>query len=228
VKRFWKDVSVDANRILLDGRPVRTPLRAELILPTTLLAEAIADEWRACGKDVDPRAMPLTGLANAAIDRAPTPETLSVYAESDLLCYRAEAPDDLIVRQGEVWDPLLDWAQRRYDVTFAITTGIVHIPQPAETLKRLHVAVVALDAFTRTALQPMITIGGSLIVALALLEDAIAPPAAFAATHLDELWQAEKWGDDTWAIQARTHHEQDFNSAARFLALLRPFSSTSV
>lgn len=208
-----------ARAIRLDGRPVRTPARAELRLPTAALAEAVAGEWRAVGDTVDPRTMPLTGLANAAIDRAPNPEALAAYAQSDLLCYRAEAPDDLVARQTAEWDPLLDWARRRYDVGFAVATGIVYQPQPPETLRRLAAVVAAFDPFVRAGLQPLVTIGGSLVVALAVYEGVVNPDDGFAAAQLDELWQAEKWGEDELALNARAHHQQDFLAAARFLAL---------
>ena len=127
MKRFWKDVTVEqvgeGFAIRLDGRAVKTPARRDLIVPTEPLADAVADEWQLCGKDVDPRAMPLTGLANAAIDRvADHPEAfaadLARYGESDLTCYRADGPEALVARQGESWDALLGWARRRYDIDF--------------------------------------------------------------------------------------------------------------
>ncbi|RYY36816.1 MAG: ATPase, partial [Sphingomonadales bacterium] len=123
MKRFWKDVTLAERGIALDGKPVRTPRRAALTLPSDALAEAVADEWRGVGDTVDPRAMPLTGLANAAIDivAADPPAFaagLAAYGESDLLCYRAELPAPLVERQAAAWDPLLDWARGRYDVHF--------------------------------------------------------------------------------------------------------------
>lgn len=220
MKRFWTDVAVVDGAILLDGRAVRTPARAALTLPTSALADAVADEWRAVGEMVDPRAMPLTGLANAAIDRPVEAVALATYAETDLLCYRAEEPSDLVARQAAVWDPMLDWARRRYDIAFAVTSGIVHTPQPPLTITRLAEAVAARDPFERTALSRLVTIGGSLVAALMLVEGDIAPDAAFDACHLDELWQAEKWGEDDWAIEARTARRADFIAAARFLSLL--------
>jgi len=220
VKRFWAAVRVDGRAIRLDGRSVRTPLRAELVLPTDALAEAVADEWRAVKNDIDPRAMPLTGLANAATDRPPTPDALASYGEADVLCYRADGPPELVARQSAIWDPLLDWARARYDVAFVVTAGILHRPQARETLARLKAAVVALGLWERTGLFPVVTIGGSLVTALALYEGTIDARGAFDATHLDELWQAERWGEEWSAADARAARRADFDAAARFLALL--------
>lgn len=225
MKRFWKEVAVADGAILLDGRAVRTPARAPLILPTPALAEAIADEWRAVGEEIDPRAMPLTGYANAAIDKI-GPDTaafaagLALYGETDLLCYRAENPPQLAMRQAEIWDPLLDWARKRYDIAFVVTVGIVHRAQPPETLARLSAAIAARRAFELAALSPIVTIGGSLVVALMLAENALTPDAAFEATHLDELWQAELWGEEWMAADARALRRADFASADRLLRLL--------
>jgi len=226
VKRFYKEVSVaDHGAILLDGRPVRTPARAELILPTPALAEAVAAEWRAQESEIDPRTMRLTGLGNAAIDRvapdlAAFARPLAAYAESDLLCYRADAPPELIARQAEAWDPLLDWAVRRFDVHFTVTSGIVHAAQPEATIARLGQALAAYDAFHLAALAPIVTIGGSLVTALALAEKAVDPDSAFDLTHLDELWQARRWGEDRLALAARASRKEDFMAGAQLLELL--------
>jgi len=226
VKRFYKEVAVaDRGAILLDGKPVRTPARAELVLPTPALAQAVAGEWRAQEGEIDPRTMRLTGLCNAAIDRvAPDLATfarpLAAYAESDLLCYRADAPPELITHQAQAWDPLLDWAVRRFDVHFTITSGIVHAPQPEATIARLGQALAAYDAFHLAALAPIITIGGSLVAALALAEKEVDPDAAFDVTHLDELWQARRWGEDRLALAARASRKEDFMAAAQLLELL--------
>ena len=226
MKRFWKEVVAKDGEILLDGRAVRTPARALLILPTSTLAEAVANEWRTVGEKIDPRAMPLTGFANAAIDKiAPDPTSfaagLATYGETDLLCYRAENPPELVARQAVIWDPLLDWARARYDIAFAVTAGIVHRAQPPETLARLSTAIAARTPFELAALSPVVSIGGALIVALMLAEDAITPDAAFDATHLDELWQAELWGEEWMAADTRARRRADFVSSGRMLALLR-------
>jgi len=226
VKRFWSEVSIDADRVIhLDARPVRTPGRVPLALPTPALAEAVADEWRAVGEDIDPRAMPLTGLANAAIDRiAPDPQAfaagLANYAETDLLCYRADAPEPLITRQQAAWDPLLGWARERYDVHFATTAGIIHVAQPPATIARLGEAVAARDAFALAALSPIVTLTGSLVAALALAEGAADAETVWAAAILDEAWQAEMWGEDDLAAQTRTANRAAFDAAVRFQKLL--------
>lgn len=225
MKRFYKEVAVRDGAILLDGKPVKTPARADLILPTPALADAVAAEWRAQGEEIDPRTMKLTGLSNAAIDRI-TPDLpafvrpLAMYAESDLLCYRADAPAELIARQAEAWDPMLDWARARFDVHFAVTSGIVHAAQPDATVARLGEALGIYDAFHLAGLAPIITIGGSLVTALALAENEIDADRAFDLTHLDELWQARRWGEDRLALEARAARKRDFMAAAQLLALL--------
>ena len=229
MKRFYREATAAPAEggvaILLDGRPVRTPARAVLAVPTEQLAEAIAGEWNAQGEEIDPRAMPLTGLANAAIDRvAPDPaafaRNLAAYGESDLLCYRAEGPAALVRRQQEAWDPLLGWARRRYDVDFETVAGIMHRPQPAETVERLGRAVAARDSFRLAALSPLVTISGSLVVALALAEGEIGLETAWAAATLDEAWQAEQWGEDALAVQAMAARRREFDAGYLFLTLL--------
>lgn len=226
MKRFYKTASVGAdNLVLLDGRPVKTPGRAPLAPPGASLAAAIADEWNEQGETIDPRAMPLTGLANAAIDRiAPArhafAQGLAVFGESDLLCYRAEGPAPLVARESEHWDPLLAWAAARYDIVFEVTAGIVHTPQPPETVERLAAAVRARGPWELAGLSPLVTVSGSLVVALALAEGAIGLGQAWAAASLDEQWQIEQWGEDEEAVQALANRRADFTAAARFLSLL--------
>lgn len=227
MKRFYKQAEAAPDGgILLDGRPVRTPARALLALPNALLAEAVASEWQMQGEEIDPAAMPLTGLANAAIDRvAPDPAAfaagLARYAESDLLCYRAEGPASLVARQAAAWDPLLDWARARYDVHFAVTAGIVHTPQPPATIARLGEAVSARTPFALAGLSPLVTIAGSLVIALAVAEGAVVAEEGFAAAMIDEQWQAEQWGEDALALEALESRRRDFLGAARFLALVQ-------
>lgn len=229
MKRFWKSADIaDADRgwaILLDGKPVRTPLRTLLIVPTELLARAIAGEWNSIQGEIDPRAMPLTGLANAAIDRVrPDPAgfaaALAKYAQGDLVCYRAERPLELVSRQQQSWDPLLTWARRRLDVDFRTTEGIVHVDQPQATVERLFHAVSALDEFRLAGLSPLVTIGGSLVAALAVLEAEISAESAWNAVTVDELWQLEQWGADPEAEQRIENSRRDFLAAARFVELL--------
>ena len=229
MKRFWTLAEVveadDGYGIALDGRRVKTPARVDLAVADRDLAEAIAGEWNDCGDEIDPRAMPLTGLANAAVDRvAADPATfaagLAEYAKGDLLCYRADAPQLLIDRQSAQWDPLLAWARRRFDVDFTITTGIMHVDQPSATVARLAHAVAVLAPFTLAGLSPLVTIGGSLLTALALLEGEIDVAAAWDVVSVDDAWQAEKWGADVEAVAALEWKRLDFAAAARFLSLL--------
>jgi chaperone required for assembly of F1-ATPase len=230
MRRFYKEASTGPAEaggfvVRLDGRPVMTPARRQLELPSPALADAVAAEWNAQEAKVDPRSMPLTGLANAAIDRvAPDKDafarSLAKYGEGDLLCYRAEGPDQLVRRQAEAWDPLLIWARRRFDVDFTLVEGIIHRPQPAETVDRLARAVAARDPFPLAALSPLVTISGSLIVALALAEGAIDVEQAWAAANVDEAWQSEQWGEDALATAALEARRLEFEAARRFLELL--------
>ena len=229
MKRFWTDVSPTARdggfAIALDARLLKTPARATLVVHSSALADAIADEWRVCGEDIDPRLMPLTGLANAAIDHvAPDParfaSDLARYAEGDLLCYRAEFPPGLIEAQAAAWDPLLAWARRRFDVEFRVVTGIVHVDQPPATVANLAAALDAASPFQLAALSPIVTIGGSLGTALALFEQAVDLHSAWAAASVDERWQIERWGDDDEAVASLANRRADFAAAARFLELL--------
>ena len=228
MKRFWKTVVIDDQRgIRLDDRPVRTPGRVALALPTDALAQGVADEWRAIGEgeEIDPRAMPLTGLSNAAIDRVGADPALfaaglAQYGESDLLCYRADSPDDLVARQAAAWDPLLDWARTRYDVHIEVATGILHRAQPDQTLTRLSDAIAARDAFELAALSPIVTIGGSLIAALALAERAATAEQLWDAITLDEEYQAERWGRDPLAEAGIAARRRDFGPGVRMLELL--------
>jgi chaperone required for assembly of F1-ATPase len=229
MKRFWKaSEAVERNDgwgIELDGKTIRTPAREALVVPSKPLAEAIAEEWDDVADKVDPRAMPLTGLANAAIDRVrPDKQSfgdgLARYAEADLACYRADGPHGLIERQAELWDPLLDWGRRRFDVDFRTTSGIVHVAQPEATIARLSHAVAALDPFRLAGLSPLVTIGGSLLAALGVLEDAFTPEQAWDAVSLDDRWQLDQWGSDAEAEAALASRRWDFLAGARFLELL--------
>lgn len=229
MKRFWNSAEATAEgaawAVDLDGKPLRTPARAPLVVPTEALARAIADEWRSVEEKVDPRAMPLTGLANAAIDRvAPEREAfaagLASYGESDLACYRADSPRELVARQEESWDGLLAWARRRFDVDFRTTCGVMHVEQPPATVRRLAHAVAALDAFRLAGLSPLVTIGGSLVVALAVLEGAVTAEEAWRAVTIDEQWQLEQWGGDAEAEQRLENRRRDFLAAAEFFDLL--------
>jgi chaperone required for assembly of F1-ATPase len=229
VKRFWKVAQAvpvgEGWGVQLDERPLRTPGRAMLSVPSETLGQAIAREWATADETIKPRAMPLTGLANAAIDRidpdrAAFAASLGEYALGDLICYRAEGPETLVSWQRESWDALLGWARRRYDVDFVTTTGLVHVAQPQATVDRLAHAVAELDPFHLAGLSPLVTIGGSLVAALAVLEGALTPDQAWHAVSIDERWQIAKWGADAEGEAALANRRWDFLAAARFLELL--------
>lgn len=229
MKRFWERAqAVERDGgwgVDLDGRPLRTPARKPLTVPTKALAEAIAAEWNAVEDKIEPGAMPLTGLANAAVDRVATDKEafaqgIARYGEADLACYRAEGPSALVDRQAESWDALLGWGRRRFDVDFCTTSGIVHVDQPAATVDRLTHAVTALDPFPLAGLSPLVTIGGSLLAALGVLEGAFTPEQAWRTVTVDDRWQLEQWGSDEEAEAALDSRRRDFMAAARFLELL--------
>lgn len=229
MRRFYKEAAVVEGgggfALELDGRPVKTPARAALAVPTRALAEAIAEEWRAQGEKIDPQTMKLTGLGNAAIDRiAPDSAAfaagLAQYGESDLLCYRADGPAPLVARQAEHWDPVLGWARRRYDIEVKVATGVIHQAQPEATVARLGRAVAARGAFELAGLSPLVTVSGSLIIALALAEGELDLERAWAAASVDDQWQLEKWGEDAEAVLALANRRRDFEAGARFLSLL--------
>ena len=224
-KRFWKEVSIGAEgagfAVLLDGRPVRTPAKAPLILPSRALADRVAAEWAAQGETLDPESMPATRAANAALDKV-TPQfdevatLLAAYGETDLLCYRAEAPAELVAEQARAWDPLLHWAERRYGVRLAVTAGIMPAAQPPETLARLSAEVRALTPFQLTAFHDLVAMSGSLILALAVTEGQGTPESLWTASRIDEDWQARQWGTDDEALRQANHRRQAFLRAADF------------
>lgn len=228
MKRFYKEATAAETdggwQILLDGRPVRTPARALLILPNAALGEAVAQEWAAQGEEIDPASMPMTGIANAALDHVtPDPAAFAApiiaYGESDLLCYRAEGPEALVQRQEATWSPLLHWAEERYRAHFAVTSGILHVAQPPATLKRMAEAVLALPPFLLAPLSTLVTMSGSLIIGLAAVERAFPLQELWQAAELDELWQAEQWGDDDQALSRRVQRHEEFMTMARFAEL---------
>lgn len=230
MKRFYKQVAViDTDGgfgIALDGKPVRTPAKLPLTVPTRKLADAIAAEWEAQGEEVKPATMPLTQLASTSIDgvRGRLEAVASAAAEyggSELVCYRAEEPAELVQRQAALWNPLLDWAAHRYDAHLLVTSGIIHKAQPENALRALRAAIDALDEWRLTALQNCIGITGSLLVSLAVVEGHLAPEQAFDLAQLDENYQIEKWGEDWEAADRRANQRADLASTHLFLSLLR-------
>lgn len=227
-RRFWTDASVEAVAggfaVRLDARPVRTPLKAPLVLPTRDLAEAIAAEWRAQKVKVDPATMPFTRTANSAIDKvAPqfdaVVEMLAAYGASDLLCYRAEHPPELVERQERSWDPLLGWAATALGVPLVATSGVMHIDQPAESLAGLHALVAQQSAFQLAAFHDLVAISGSLILALAVTHHRLSAEDAWQLSRVDEDWQISLWGADEEAAQMAALRRAAFLQADRFYGL---------
>lgn len=229
IRRFYRAADVaaatDGFAVVLDGRPVRTPAGRQLAVPVRALADALAEEWQSQGETLEPTAMPLTQLASTAIDRVgpnreAIVEELLRYATSDLLCYRAEQPRELVERQNRVWQPLLDWATSAFDVRLAVTAGVIPVSQPEAAVAALRRSLGAFDDWRLTALQAATAATGSLILALSMAHGRLSAADAFAASQLDELYQAELWGDDAEAEQRRARLRDDVDAAGRFFAYL--------
>jgi chaperone required for assembly of F1-ATPase len=231
MKRFYKETAVDlgdgGHRVLLDGKPMRTPAKAVLVVPTRALAEAIAAEWGEVPDKADINAshLPLTRLAATGLDRVTTQrarviEDTAKYGGSDMLCYRAGGPETLVKRQQETWQPLLDWADERYGARLVVVEGLAFVEQPADAVARLHDAVATHSDLGLSALYNLTHISGSLVVALAVAEKHLSAADAFAAAQLDELYQVERWGEDPVATKRHEGIRHDIEAGARFLALL--------
>jgi chaperone required for assembly of F1-ATPase len=228
MKRFYKTVDVvpagAGFGVTLDGKPIKSPAKADFILPGRALAEAVAAEWDAQADEVVPSTMPLMQLAATAIDKvAPNREaiidTIAPYGGTDLLCYRAEAPAALAERQAAAWQPLLDWAMTAHDAPLSVTSGIVHQAQPESSLKALRAAVAAQDEWRLTALYQATALTGSLVLGLALLAGRIDADQAFELAELDASFQIERWGEDAEAAARRATLRAELQAAARLVEL---------
>lgn len=225
--RFYKEAtvtSVDGGfSVALDGRSVKTPGRNALRVPTADLAERIADEWRAQGERIDPATMPVTRLANTIVDGVvanpqPVRDDLYRYAETDLLAYRADAPDRLVARQKERWDPVLAWLEGEIGALFAVGAGVIYVAQPTETLNILRNRVAQeTDPYRLAALHQITTLTGSLVLALATASRRLSASEAWELAHLDEDWNIELWGEDAEASERRASRFEDMQAAALFL-----------
>lgn len=231
MKRFYKETEVDAGdggwRVLLDGKPMRTPAKSVLVVPTERLAHAIAGEWHEVPESAEINAahLPLTRLAATGLDRvAPRHAEIvgdtAKYAGSDLLCYRATTPDSLVKLQHEAWQPLLDWAEERYGARLRVVEGISFVDQPEGAKARLRDAVAAHADLALAALYNLTHTSGSLVIALALSDGRLTAEEAAAAALVDELYQIGRWGDDPLAQKHREGVRKDIDASARFLALL--------
>jgi chaperone required for assembly of F1-ATPase len=226
-KRFWTTATADRREgghgVILDARPLRTPEKREMVLPTSALANAVAAEWNAQGEKIVYATMPMTRMANTAIDRVSARHGhvaahLARYGETDLLCYRAEdGPRGLAGRQAAAWDPLLDWAADTLGARLRPTKGVMPISQPSEALDRLSQVVAGHSAFELTALHDLVTHSGSLVLGLAVARGELAADEAWARSRIDEEWQAELWGRDDEAEAAARTQREGFLAAHRFL-----------
>jgi chaperone required for assembly of F1-ATPase len=229
MRRFYETAAAGADGpphpLLLDGKPVLTPQRQRLALPTPELAAALAEEWQSQSKELVPAKMPLTRLAHGAIDLvAPDPsraiDEITAYAGSDLLCYRTESPDALAARQAKLFDPILAWAADHLGSGFVTVVGVMPRNQPDETLAAVSRLLAAEEPFPLVALHAITTLTGSAVLALALAEGRIGAEEAWAAAHVDEDWQIAQWGEDAEAAQRRAAQKVEFLAACRLLDLI--------
>jgi chaperone required for assembly of F1-ATPase len=230
MKRFYQKAEpakrAGGHAVTLDGKPIKTPGKRDLLVPSEALAAAIAEEWNVQEIEVRAATMPLTRLATTAVDRVATQRDTIIrqaanYATTDLVCYRATHPPALTARQQAVWQPLIDWAVLRYDAPLVVTSGVIPKGQSAESLRAFAAAVAEHDDFALTALQVATAACGSLIIALALIEGQLDAEAAFAASQLDESFQIEVWGEDAEQTERRRALAADIQAAARVMSLLR-------
>jgi chaperone required for assembly of F1-ATPase len=228
-RRFWSAAIVteegEGFGVRLDARPLRTPAEAPLVVPTRALAEAIAGEWGRVEGEIRPEKMPLTRAVNTSIDGVvpnprPVVEAVAEYGGSDLLCYRAEGPEGLRQRQFAAWDPLLAWSAEALGAPLVAVMGVMHVPQPAESLERLASHVAAEGPFRLTGLSELVTLSGSLVIGLAVARGALDAETAWAVSRIDEAWQEEQWGRDAEAAAAAEARREAFLRAARYLELL--------
>lgn len=230
-RRFWTQAAAEPVaggwQVTLDGKPIRTPGKLPLVLPTEALARAIAAEWDAQTDRIDPGAMPLTRAANSAIEKvapqfAAVADMLAEYGGTDLLSYRADHPEVLAARQAAEWDPLIDWAAVALKAPLRITEGVIPVPQDPAALARLRDRLDRLTPWQLTALHDLVTLPGSLILGLAVLEGRIDAATAHRLARLDEDYQAEQWGRDDEAEAAAAARLDAMRVAERLLALLVP------
>lgn len=230
LKRFYQDVAVKAESLggaslLLDGKLVRTPGNAPLILPNRALAEAVAEEWRGQSERIDPGTMPLTRLAHSVIDGVKGREGAVIgdilgYAGSDLVCYRAEGPEPLVALQAKHWDPVVALAKSDLGALMRLAAGVTHVAQPEASLQEIERRLAGYDAWNLAALHVMTGLTGSALLALAVALQRLSPEEAWTAAHVDEDWQISQWGDDDEARLRRANRWRDFTAAARMLELL--------
>ncbi|MGH1331166.1 MAG: ATP12 family chaperone protein [Paracoccaceae bacterium] len=230
-KRFWKETAVEAAadgagfEVRLDGRMVRTPAKTPLVLPTRAMAEAVAREWDAQEGKINPLGMPVTRGANAALDKvaaqhSEVADMIADYGDSDLLCYRAASPAELIARQAQAWDPLLDWAETALDARLLPRTGVIHQPQDSGAIAALRERVHALDPFELAAFHDLVAMSGSLVIGFAALHEYAPISQLWDLSRIDEDWQIEQWGKDDEAAELAEVKRAAFMSALTFYQLV--------
>ena len=224
-KRFWKEATVveqdDLFGVALDGRPLKTPAKSELRLPTRAMAERVADEWQCSDEVINPNVMPWTRSANSAVDkivsqRSEVEAHLAGYCETDMLFYRADGPAALVTRQADVWDPLVMWATDAFGVTFNVTTGVMPVEQPGETIAQLSSVMAPMSPFELTGFHDLVTLSGSYLIGLAVVAERDSLEALWEASRLDEAFQIEEWGEDEEAREQATLRQLAFFHAADF------------
>jgi chaperone required for assembly of F1-ATPase len=226
-KRFYKDVAAAPAEtgfvVHLDSKPVRTPGKALLTLPTERSAALVVAEFSAQDERIDPSTMPIYRLVNTAIDGvaadpAAVRGDIAKFASSDLLCYRADAPAGLVERQAKAWDPVLDWVYRALGARLMLAEGVVHVEQPRNAMDAVeaHLALRQ-EPLRLAAMHLMTTLTGSALLAMAVEAGEIDAEAAWAAAHVDEDWQAEQWGQDPEAMARRAYRKRDMMAAAQLL-----------
>lgn len=229
-KRFYADAAVartaEGFAVHLDGRPVRTPGRALLALPSEAAAALVAAEFSAQGETIDPVSMPVLRLVNTALDGVAADtqavlEDVMRFSASDLVCYRAGEPEALVARQAQAWDPVLDWARATLGARFFLAEGVMHVEQPRESVGAVGLWLRQRDEPLRlAALHVMTTLTGSALIALAVEAGGLSPDEAWAAAHVDEDWNAELWGEDAEAAARRQARRRDFDAAVALLRAL--------
>lgn len=224
-KRFWKEAAVveadGGHTVALDGRPVRTPAKSPLILPTRALADEVAREWDAQAEKIEPLTMPFTRAANAAVDKvtqqhAEVADMLASYGDSDLICYRAADPQGLVERQNVGWDPLVDWSATHLKAPLQVFVGVMHASQPKASLEVLARRVHAFDPFQLTAFHDLVSLSGSLIMGFAVTEGRANAAEIWDTSRIDEVWQIEQWGEDDEASDMAAQKRKAFLHAEQF------------
>ncbi len=229
-KRFWENATVELSdtgfAVKLDGRGVKTPAKSPLIVPTRGLADAIAAEWQAQDETVNPETMPFTRSANSALDRVAVQFTevanlIADYAATELLCYRADAPKELVERQAEQWDPFLEWANGQFGASLSVGSGIMHVAQDAEEVAKLQKFAFDLSAFEMTGFYDLVSLSGSYILACAVMKAHVLPEQAWSLSRIEEEWQIEQWGVDDEAESTDAIKKSAFLHAFEFVRLSR-------